>query len=149
MIERGPVTALLIDALKTSNLPVGDNNAPQDPYGWQSDEPNAEGSNFIPWMSITAGPGKAQTRPGSVGDSNSEWLMSYSVFYTGVTRDQCDWLADKMRGLLTEIKKVSVNGWRIQQVKCPNIGGTNRISSPFPDYYTQADSFEVWLSKER
>jgi len=37
--------------------------------------------------------------------------------------------------------------WRIQKVTCIGIGNTSRIGSAYPDYFTQADSFEVWVTK--
>lgn len=152
MINRGPITDRLVAELKTAGLPVGDNRAPLDPYGWQG-EPDSENSSFIPWMTISAGTGRTQARPGSLGDSSSEWNLSYTVTYAAVTRDQLDWLADKMRLVLTGVQRDAVTTesgrWRFQQIRCNTVGGTNRITSAFPDYYTQADLFEVWLSKER
>jgi hypothetical protein len=135
--------------MKELGLPVGDNNAPQDPYGWQG-EPNSDGSNFIPWMVLTAGAASAGT--GSFGASASEWRLPYTAFYAGVTRTQLEWLADRVRVKLCNIERENVatdtGAWRIQQIRCTSMGGTNRIGSTFPDYYTQSDLFEVWLSKE-
>lgn len=149
-LNRGGITDRLITELKAVELPVGDNNVPEDPFGWQG-EPNADTSSFIPWMSISAG--TAQPGSGSMGDSASEWKVPYTVTYSAVHRKQLDWLADKMRNQLTNIKRESVEtdsgNWRIQQIRCISVGGSNRIGSTFPDYYTQADLFEVWLSKER
>lgn len=149
-IARGPITDRLLAELKETNLPVGDNTIPESAYGWQG-EPNSDGSNFIPWMVLTAGTAPAGT--GSLGISASEWRMSYTVFYAGVTRAQLDWLADKVRTKFVSIEREPVTtgsgNWRIQQVRCTSVGGTNRIGSTFPDYFTQTDLFEVWLSKER
>jgi len=149
-INRGPITVRLLAELREAGLPVGDNAAPTDPYGWQG-EPNSEGTNFIPWMVLTAGTATAGT--GSFAASATEWRLPYTVFYAGVTRDQLDWLADKMRVKLTNIERESVTtdagNWRIQQIRCTSVGGTNRIGSTFPDYFTETDLFEVWLSKER
>lgn len=149
-INRGPITDRVIAELKTAELPVGDNNVPEDPYGWQG-EPNADLSSFIPYMSVTAG--TAGPGVGTLGASASEWKLPYTVFYAGVTRAQLDWIADKMRIQLTNIAREPVEtgsgSWRIQQIRCTSVGGSNRIGSTFPDYFTQADLFEVWLSKER
>jgi hypothetical protein len=149
-ISRGPVTERVIVELKKTGLPVGDNNAPEDPFGWQG-EPNADNTNFIPWMSVYGG--TAQPGSGSFAESASEWRLPYTVTYAGVTRDQLDWFADKVRKQLVEITRESVasntGSWRIQQIRCTSVGATNRVGAPFPDYYTQSDLFEVWLSKER
>jgi hypothetical protein len=149
-INRGPITDRLITELKTQGLPVGDNSAPDDAYGWQG-EPNRDGSTFIPWMAISAGVAQAGT--GSFGDSASEWRVPYTVTYACVSREQLDWLADRMRAALVSISREVVvtetGNWRIQQIRCTSVGGSNRVGSTFPDYFTQADLFEVWLSKER
>jgi hypothetical protein len=149
-INRGPTTDRLLAELREPGLPVGDNSAPDEPYGWQG-EPNSDLSSFIPWMHLSAGAATAGT--GSIGSSATEWKLPYTVFYAGVRREQLDWIADKMRNQLTSIERESVStdsgNWRIQQIRCTSVGGSNRIGSTFPDYFTQADLFEVWLSKER
>lgn len=136
--------------MRELELPVGDNTMPEDPYGWQG-EANTDASSFIPYMSLTAGAARPGT--GSMGLSASEWQLPYTVFYAGVSRGQLDWLADKMRTKLVNIEREPVSAgsdnWRIQQIRCTSVGGSNRIGSTFPDYFTQADLFEVWLSKER
>lgn len=150
-LNRGPITDRLISELETTTLPVGDNHAPTDPYGWQTDSPDADASSFIPWLVITAGTSSAGT--GSMGASSAEWRLPYTIFYAGVTRSQLDWLADKMRMQLTGISREAITtssgNWRIQQIRCNSVGGTVRQGTTFPDYYTQTDLFEVWLSKEQ
>lgn len=150
-ITRGPITDRLLAELAELGLPVGDNNTPLDPYGWQTDQPDAPDSSFIPWMTINAG--TAQPGTGSLGMSASEWRMPYSVLFAAVNRGQLDWLADKVRTKLASIERESITtdsgNWKIQQIRCTSVGGSNRIGSTFPDYFTQADLFEVWLSKER
>lgn len=149
-INRGPVTDRILAELRSTDLPVGDNAKPEDPHGWQG-EPNGDESSFIPWMSLVGG--TASPGSGSMGDSASEWRLPYTVTHACVTRSQLDWLADKVRNALVAIKRESVptdsGNWRIQQIRCTSVGGSNRVGSPFPDYFTQADLFEVWLSKER
>lgn len=148
-ITRGPITDRLITELNAVGLPVGDNSVPITPYGWQG-EPNAEGASFIPWTSIFGGAGTRSS--GSFAESASEWRLPYSVTYAGVTRKQLDWLADKARTRLVNIARESVTigseSWRICSIQCTTVGATNRNGVPFPDYYTQSDLFEVWLSKE-
>jgi hypothetical protein len=73
------------------------------------------------------------------------------VVYAGISRKQTEALADRMRMNLTNIARESVDSdtgkWRIQKTTCTTIGNTNRIGSAYPDYFTQADSFEVWVTK--
>ena len=149
-INRGPITDRLLSELKELSLPVGDNKVPDDPYGWQGAEPDIDTSSFIPWMVLTAGTAPAGS--GSLGSSASEWRLPYTVFYAGVSRDQLDWLADRMRSKFVAIERELITtdsgDWKVQQLRCTSVGGTNRVGSTFPDYYTQTDLFEVWLSKE-
>ena len=148
--SRGPVTNRVILELRSEGHPVGDNAAPEDPYGWQG-EPNGSDSHFIPWMSLTPGPGSSLTPPGAMGDTGQMWRFVYNIFYAGVSRKQCEALADKMREALTniarEVVETKTGPWKIMKISCTNIGNVNRVGSTFPDYSTQADSFEVWITK--
>ena len=149
-ISRGSITNRLLQELDTEGFPVGDNSAPVMSYGWQG-EPNAAGSTFIPWLSLSPGVGSAQTPPGTFGDSSTEWRLAYNVFYSAVTRKQNEALADRMRLNLTNIAREKIDtptgSWQIQKVSCVAIGNTTRVGSAYPDYFTQADSFEVWVTK--
>ena len=149
-ISRGPITTRLLAELVTEGFPVGDNASPTAPYGWQG-EPNEPGTTFTPWLSLSPGAASLQSPTGAMGDSQSEWRLSYSVVYAGISRKQTEALADRMRLNLTNIARESVDSdtgkWRIQKITCTTIGNTNRIGSAYPDYFTQADSFEVWVTK--
>ena len=149
-ISRGPITTRLLAELVTEGCPVGDNASPTAPYGWQG-EPNEPGTTFTPWLSLSPGAASLQSPTGAMGDSQSEWRLSYSVVYAGISRKQTEALADRMRLNLTNIARESVDSdtgkWRIQKITCTTIGNTNRIGSAYPDYFTQADSFEVWVTK--
>lgn len=147
-VSRGPITTRLITELETTGFPVGDNDAPTDPYGW-SGEPD-EGT-FTPWMTITPLTGTPRT-PLAMGDTGTEWTLPYSIFYAGISRKQVEALADRLRNALCNIARESVTtdtgSWRIMKISCSAIGNVNKISSTLPDYFTEADSFEVWITKE-
>ena len=149
-ISRGPITTRLLAELVTEGFPVGDNASPTAPFGWQG-EPNEPGTTFTPWLSLSPGAASLQSPAGAMGDSQSEWRLSYSVVYAGISRKQTEALADRMRMNLTNIARENVDSdtgpWRIQKITCTTIGNTNRIGSAYPDYFTQADSFEVWVTK--
>lgn len=149
-ISRGPITNRLLAELETEGFPVGDNSSPTVPYGWQG-EPNDPAATFTPWLSLSPGTAVSQTPAGSMGDTQVDWRLNYSVFYSGTSRKQTEALADRMRLNLTNIKRESITtptgNWRIQKIGCPAIGNTSRIGSAYPDYFTQADSFEVWVTK--
>jgi len=152
VIRRGPVTTRVIQELKEEGLPVGDNQAPEDAYGWQG-EPGAETSNFIPWMSVGTLTGQPQRPNGGLGDTGTEWMLPYEVFYAGLSRKHVEALADKMRAALVNIERelitTSTGDWKIQKLACTTVGRVNRIGSTFPDYFTQVDTFELLVSKGR
>jgi len=149
-LSRGPITNRLLTELGTEGFPVGDDAPPTVPFGWQG-EPNDPGSTFTPWLSLAPATGIAQAPPGAMGDSQSEWKLGYAATYAGVSRKQTEALADRMRMNLTNINRESITtptgNWRIQKVTCTSIGLVNRIATGYPDYFTQADSFEVWVTK--
>jgi hypothetical protein len=146
--SRGPITTRLIAELATAGFPVGDDDAPTSPYGW-SGQPDED--TFTPWMTIT--PMNSMPRnPQGFGDTGMEWSLPYSVFYAGISRKQVEALADRLRHSLCNITRESVvtdtGNWRIMKISCTGIGNVNKISSTVPDYFTQADSFDVWITKE-
>jgi hypothetical protein len=149
-ISRGPITDRLLEQLATEGFPVGDNAEPRVPFGWQG-EPNAPGMTFTPWLSLSPAGSVPQSPAGPLANTYADWKLAYSVFYTGLSRKQAEALADRMRHNLSYIERELVDtptgAWKFQKVACTTIGNTNRISSAYPDYFTQADSFEVWVSK--
>lgn len=151
-ISRGPITSRVIIELETEGFPVGDNQAPEEGFGWAG-EPNADSSTFTPWMSVAPLTGQSQRLPGALGDTGTEWTLPYSVFYAGISRAHVEALADKMRNKLTNIARevIETDGanWKIQKISCNTVGGVARVGSTFPDYFTESDMFDVWVSKER
>jgi hypothetical protein len=151
VIQRHPITNRIIAELEELDFPVGDNDNPTEAYGW-SGEPNESSSSFMPWMIVTALTGTPQ-RTQAFGDSAREWLLPYSIFFAGVSRAQAERLADRMRQKLVNIERDSItteNGsWRIQKISYNSVGNSAKVTSAYPDYYTQTDTFEVWVSKER
>lgn len=150
-ISRGPITARLIEELGQAGFPVGDNAEPDGAHGWDG-EPNAEGGSFTPWMILTPLVASPQAKQ-AFGDTGTEWRLPYLVFYAGVSRGQTEALADRARNQLTNIEREGVpsdtGDWRIQKTTCTAIGASVKVGAAYPDYYTQTDSFEVWISKER
>lgn len=149
-LQRTPITNHLLGVLETSTFPVGNTNAPTAPYGWQG-EPNAEGTNFIPWIELMSGPSRPQSMQG-FGDTGNDWISTYNVFYAGVNSSQTSLLADRMRVLLCNTARISVStddgDLRILKITCTAVGSTVKVSNTIPDYFTETDTFEVWTTKE-
>lgn len=151
-VARGPITTRILTELETAGFPVGDNAVPDDEYGWTG-EPDAQDATFTPWLTLTPLAGQPQRTPGALGDTGTEWVLPYSVYYAGLSRKQTEALADRLRAALCTIAREAVDTetgrWRIMKITCTALGSSNRVSSVYPDYYTQADTFEVWITKER
>lgn len=153
-LPRGLFTDHFLAELRTQNFPVGDMAAPEEPHGWQSDNPNPRTTPFIPFMSLTPGPVQGGT--GSVGDSSTEYILRYAVVYAGVSRTQTEDVADDTRRHFESRERLSLThshgditeSWRIVHYRCDRIGGVQKISGAFPDYFTQQDEFLVRVSKE-
>lgn len=159
IVERSAVTSGLITQLRTLTFPVGDNSSPTDAsgapvaFGWQG-EPDAAASNFTPWLSLTPMPGMGQGQDLTTLGGQEFWLLNYSLFVAGVNRNQSELLADRARNLLCNLgvdSAFTVEGpnaaWTISGVKCPNLGSNNRVGEAIPYYYTQTDSYQVWVTE--
>lgn len=149
-LPRGQITSYVVDTvLATFTFPVGDNTEPTKPYGWQG-EPNDEGTNFIPWISV--GTGASSNSSGPQAASQADWRANYFITTAGAARQQTDQLADQARDTLVKMQRQSImttNGtWRIQQARVASIGGINRMPQTRPFYYVQTDVIELWLSRE-
>lgn len=151
-ISRGPITTRLLYELEQLGFPVGDNASPTEAHGWQG-EPDGGSSYFVPWTALSAMPGTPQNPAGAMGDTGTQWRLGYNAFYAGVSRKQTEALADRSREAFTNIVRDSIvtdtGSWRIQKISCTSVGSSNRVGSAFPDFYTQNDSFEVWVTKEK
>lgn len=149
-LQRRPITARLVTEAETLGFPVGNTASPKTPYGWQG-EPNSETASFIPWVEVMPGPAQLQASQG-MGDTGKNWRASYNLFYAGVDVSQTEALADKLRVALNNIARELVpsdeGNWKIQKITCTVVGSTVRNSSAVPDYFTQTDTFEVWITKE-
>lgn len=151
MISRGPLTDLLLFTLAAGVGPVvGDGEVPTTAHGWSGD-PNAPASVFRPYLVLM--PMTAGGPDGPLGDTTADWQVPYQVQSYGVARNQCEWIADKARGLLAELRGALValgtSSYKVQQVRPTSIGGINRMDAFDPPYFGQADGIVVWLTKER
>lgn len=147
MIARRLLTAAVITAAELTGQPVGNSNAPID-GGWQG-EPNADGSNFVPYSVVT--PQTATFSSGPVADPEADRQILYSLSSFGVMPEQAEWMADRIRASVATLAKTDVSledaTYRIQQVRTNVIGGLNRVDSTDPPYWGQVDMITLWLTR--
>lgn len=148
--DRAPLTDTLIAALNTVVEFVGDVKSPMD-AGWQAD-PGGNESVFIPYVVLSPQPSPAPT--GSLGDSQVDWKLPYTLTTYGVTRQQIEDVADEARRAVLGLNNVSITMndgttvWKIIGVTSQNIGGVGYTDQIKPTAYSQSDSVLVWFSKK-
>lgn len=148
-LYRRPLTDLMLARLgSVTGQPVGDAvSAAQG--GWQG-QPNADGSNFVPYVVLVPGP--ASVSSGPLADTQADWQVAYTLTNFGVSREQCEWMADKARDAAVTFARevVMLNGdsYSVQQARATVIGPVQRVDATEPPFYGQTDSVTLWISKE-
>jgi len=153
MIYRGVLTDLLIDTLDGAvGKPIGDGQAPV-AGGWQG-EPNQAGTNFTPYLVLTAGVGNNQSPAGPLSDTSADWLLSYNLSAFGISRQQCEWIADRGRDSLGVLKNTVQQlgpsasfDHTIQKISTAAIGSIQRVDVTNPPYWGQVDQLTVWVTR--
>lgn len=148
MLERRALSAALVAAIATdTGMPTGLAHAP-DGGGWNG-QPNIDGSDFIPYAVVT--PQTATQASGPVSDPQSDRLLPYTVSSFGVMPEQTEWMADKARVAVFDLRKTKVvlgdATYTIQQVRTDVIGGLTRVDSTEPAYWGQVDVLTLWLTR--
>lgn len=149
MIARKNLTAFLIDAMAAVAL-TGHSRAP-DNAGWVGD-PNADGSNFTPYVVVT--PLTASPATGPFDDSSADRNFPYSITSYGVLPEQVEWQADRARAVAETLAKQIIEledgvNYKVNQVRTDVIGGIVRVDQMDPSYYGQADQMVLWMAKQR
>lgn len=144
---REPLTSYLIDKINDVIL-IGDAEAPK-AGGWD-DDPNLPDSSYSPYVVIRAL--TSQEAEGSYGDSNSEVVAPYSFSVYGVSREQAEFYADKVRQTIVDLARTVVvlgpSQWKIQQARVNSIGGIDRNDQTEPSEFSQTDVVTMYMSKE-
>lgn len=146
MIERRLLTAAIVAAAETTNIPIGLAHA-ADGGGWQG-QPNLDSSDFVPYGVIT--PNTATSAMGPFSDPQADRQIPYSIASFGVKAEQVEWVADKLRAAVGDLKKTVVSlgdrDYTIQQVRADVLGGLQRVDQTEPPYWGQVDVVTLWLT---
>jgi len=147
-LVRKPLTELVLTTLRATGVPVGDGELPD--ASWIG-QPNATSSSYRPFAVMSEL--TADRSDGPIGDSQADWRMPYMVEYFGITREQTGWLADKMRGVLAELRFTRVTlgpaDYKVQYVRNDNLGSPQRVAVTNPPFWQQQDGITLWMGKER
>jgi hypothetical protein len=151
LIQRAPITAAVLAALRAANRPVGDNEMPRgNAAGWVG-QPNAEGRNYIAYSVLTA-TGGAGSVGGPLTEPGSDVHLGFVITNYGVSRTQCEDQADLMRLQLMALSKTDVPQWvgtpyeyqrRIQIAIVTGYGPVQRMGDQDPKVYGQTDSIAL------
>jgi hypothetical protein len=147
-LQRSPLTDAVLTQLRTLGPPVGDAVIPDSMWIGQPNLPGSFADPFAVLSTLRAGDSS-----GSLGDSQSDWHMPYLIESFGVSRDQCDWIADRLRNLLTALRGQALalgpDHFKVQYVRVDDLGEPARIDAVDPPFYHSQDVITVWIGKER
>jgi len=148
MLNRRILTKTIIDKVKLTGKPVGDGVTPKG-AGWTGGQPNAEGTNFVPFCVV--GIGTSSSSSGPISDFQADWQTTYTVSSFGVSREQTEWTADLARTNLALLKGTTLNlgdaNYKVISVRVDAIGGIQRVDATEPQYWGQTDAYTVWVTK--
>lgn len=133
-MKRGEVTDAVLAAVATCGFPVGDAEAPP-AGGWQGE---MNQSDFIPYTVVT--PMSSQAANGPITDPNADFDLPYALTSYGVSRRQCELMADSARAAVLSLSQTMVNDRSIEFVSIESVGQVTRIDSVEPAYYAQSDT---------
>jgi hypothetical protein len=146
MIERRGLSAAIVAAAETTGLPIGLAHA-ADSGGWQG-QPNLPTSSFQAYGVVT--PNTAPQAMGPLSDPQADRQLPYSISSFGLTPEQTEWTADKIRAAIEQMKKTTVvlgdGPYKVQQVRTDVIGGLQRVDQTEPPYWGQVDVLTLWLT---
>lgn len=153
-LERRVLTEAVLTAAATVDKPIGDAEVPRDGVaGWQG-EPNSSGTNFVPYAVVT--PLQVGQGTGPLADSQGDVVVPYAISAYGVSREQCEWIADRVRAALHTLVKTDVVMWsgtsnqysrRIQMVLEQQVGQVQRVDQTDPAYYSESDVVALMTSR--
>lgn len=153
-IQRSPITGMLLATLTGTGIAVGDAVAPRGNIGWVG-QPNAEGTNFIPYAVLTPLPAQLGGSGGELTDPGGDVWFPYAITCYGVTREQVEDLADDLRIAAQRIRKVDIPQWsgtsdeygrRIQSVVVQTYGAIQPLGDTDPRTYGQTDTVSLWTT---
>lgn len=147
-LQLEPLTEILLTQLAATGFPVGDGMMPPGAWwGGQTNLPGTEAKPFTVLTSLAAG-----RSSGSFADSQSDWQIPYAIESYGVTRAQCQWMADKARLVIGELQhellQLGEDTYYVQQVRVDTINPVSARAITDPPVWFGQDGISVWLSKE-
>lgn len=159
MSNEVPARGVLTDSLITwlgsalvNGALVGDGVAP-DAGGWNTQgEPNV--GAFVPYTVVKTGAGNPAEREG-VNRRHASWLMAYGLDHWGALRNQCDYLADIVRALLTTQLRADgrdttlLPGWKVQEAYFGGLGTISRSDAISPPAWTCSDVVVLRVERSR
>jgi hypothetical protein len=148
MLERRLLSAAIVSAIETdTSMPTGLAHAPQG-GGWNG-QPNLDATDFVAYAVVT--PQTATLASGPLSDPQADRLLPYAISSFGVSPEQTEWMADKARVAVEELKKTQVvlgdATYTIQQVRTDVVGGLTRVDTTEPAYWGQVDVLTLWITR--
>lgn len=152
---RGVLTDGLITWLQTALAPgalVGDGIAPEG-GGWNT-QGEANVGAYVPYTVVKTGAANPDNREG-VNRRHASWLMAYGLGHHGALRNQCDYLADLVRALVTAQLRADgrdttlLPGWKVQEAYFGALGSVDRTDATSPASFACNDVVVLRVERSR
>lgn len=135
-----PLTDAILASLAADDIIVGDNLKPpedqDDTCGWTGTPGQ---STFIPYAIVWPIPGGVTS--GTIQDEHADAFPIYQITSIGATRDQCEWLADKVRVVAERRSSWSPVGRTVMQVRVDQFGGATPDHTAQPPVHMCPDRY--------
>lgn len=152
--ERGRLTDLLVahmqaDATLTAkDIPVGDGIAPPE-GGWAKMQPGED--EFIGYVLLSTGQAVPAPEPETIRAAHATWRCLYGLRGVGGSRQQADFVADKMREAFLTFPTDPVDlgeTWTIQQLRFERLAAVRpqKQGTDTPEFVVD-DLAEIWIAR--
>lgn len=133
------LTDAILAALAADDIIVGDNTKPPEDQavcGWDGTPGE---SDFIPYVVVWPLPGGVTS--GTILHEHADAFPIYQITSIGATREQCEWLADKVRVIAEQRSSWSPPGRTVMQVRVDQFGGATPDHTAQPPVHMCPDRY--------
>jgi hypothetical protein len=144
-LSRRPLTDAVLAQLQTTGKPIGDGVLPDSAWIGQ---PNAPGAEFDPFAVLSSL--NASDSFGGLSQTQANWKMPYLVESFGVSRAQCEWMADAVRAALGALRGQHLDlgaSYKVAYVRVDAYGEPARIDVTDPEFFHSQDQITIWVGK--
>lgn len=133
MIDTGALTTKVIERFAAHGLLIGDGVAPT-AGGWSEGQPNVD--RFVAYSTVSFD-GAVPALPDLT--IKPDWEALFSVRHFGGARKQCDFQATATRGVIDDLRRMTVGDFTVIAVTWKSLGAMTRVDQTDPPYWQAFD----------